>query len=146
MAIKAKIANKAISDKSGYSIGIIKEILEIDERIEKQGKKEIKFAAQFEFSIISEGTQKAIIHKIWTGQNINFQKFKNESGHEDYNRLTRLCLNIGLLKETDLASLKNDNIPNLEDLEGKQIKFKLEPSKKNQQFSLIDISSIRLVD
>jgi hypothetical protein len=55
-------------------------------------------------------------------------------------------LNIGLLKETDLASLKNDNIPNLEDLEGKQIKFKLEPSKKNQQFSLIDISSIRLVD
>lgn len=61
MAIKAKIANKAISDKSGYSIGIIKEILEIDERIEKQGKKEIKFAAQFEFSIISEGTQKAII-------------------------------------------------------------------------------------
>ena len=146
MAIKAKIANKAISDKSGYSIGIIKEILEIDERIEKQGKKEIKFEAQFEFSIISEGTQKAIIHKIWTGQNINFQKFKNESGHEDYNRLTRLCLNIGLLKETDLASLKNDNIPNLEDLEGKQIKFKLEPSKKNQQFSLIDISSIRLVD
>ena len=146
MAIKAKIANKAISDKSGYSIGIIKEILEIDERIEKQGKKEVKFASQFEFSIISEGSQKAIIFKMWTGQNINFQKFKNESGHEDYNRLTRLCLNLGLLKETDLTSLNDENIPNLEDLEGKKIKFKLEPSKKNELFSLIDISSIRLID
>jgi hypothetical protein len=146
MSIKAKIANKAISDKSGYSYGIVKEILEIDERIEKQGKKEIKFASQFEFSIVSEGTQKAIIHKIWTGQNINFQKFKNESGIEDYNRLTRLCLNLGLIKESDLSSLKDENIPNLEDLEGRQIKFKLETSKKNQQFSLIDISSIRLID
>jgi hypothetical protein len=144
--LKAKIANKSILDSSGFCEGIIQSILEIDERVEKIGKKSIKYAAQFEFSIISEGTAKSITHKIWCGQNINSEKFTNpDNGEIDYNRFTRLLINLELIKENELAKIKDDELPNLESLEGKKIKFKLEQSKKNQAFSVVDISSIRLI-
>lgn len=144
--LKAKIANKSIQDSNGFCEGIIQSILEIDERVEKLGKKAVKYAAQFEFTIISEGSAKSICHKIWCGQNINSEKFTNpDNGEIDYNRLTRLLINLGLIKENELAKIKDDELPNLESLEGKKIKFKLETSKKNQAFSIIDISSIRLI-
>ncbi len=146
MALKAKIANKPVTDSQGFCKGTIQSILEIEERIEKQGKKDIKFAAQFEITLISDGSAKSITHKIWCGQNINSEKFTNqETGDCDYNRLTRLCLNLGLVKESDLATIKDDKLPDLESLEGQKVKFKLEPSKKNQLFSVIDISTIQLV-
>jgi len=146
MALKAKIANKTITDSQGFCTGSIQSILEIDERIEKQGKKDIKFASQFEITVISDGSTKSITHKIWCGQNINSEKFTNqESGAVEYNRLTRLCLNLGLIKESELTTIKDDKLPDLESLEGQKIKFKLEPSKKNQLFSVIDISTIQLV-
>lgn len=146
MALKAKVANKVVTDVKGFCEGTIQSILEIEERIEKQGKKDVKFAGQFEFTIISDGTAKSISHKIWTGQNINSEKFTNqESGEIDYNRLTRLLINLELIKESELTKIKDAELPDLESLEGLQIKFKLEQSKKNQLFSVIDISSIRVV-
>ena len=145
MALKAKVANKIVTDVKGFCEGTIQSILEIDERVEREGKKDIKYAAQFEFNIISNGSAKSITHKIWCGQNLNSEKFTNQdTGELDYNRLTRLCLNLGLIKESELSTIKDDEL-DLESLEGQKIKFKLEPSKKNQLFSVIDISSIQLV-
>ncbi|MFM6153656.1 MAG: hypothetical protein ACKPE3_11755 [Sphaerospermopsis kisseleviana] len=146
MALKAKIANKPKLDDKGYCTGVIESILDIEEREEKQGKKTIKFAAQFEFIIISDGSHKPITYRFWTGQNINSEKFKNEeTDTKDYNRLTRVCLQLGLIKESDLSAIKDDKLPDLEQLEGIKIKFKLEPSRKNQALQVPDISSLEIV-
>ena len=144
MTLKAKVANKVVTDAKGFCKGTIQSILEINERIERNGKKDIKYAAQFEFNIISDGSAKSITHKIWCGQNLNSEKFINQEGEVEYNRLTRLCLNLGLIKESELSTIKDDEL-DLESLEGQKVKFKLEPSKKNQLFSVIDISTIQLV-
>lgn len=143
--LKAKVANKPILDNDGYCNGIIETVLEIEEREEKEGRKTIKYAAQFEIVIKSDGSHKPITYKIWVGQNLNVDKFTNDSGVTDYNRLTRLCLQLGLLKESDLKNLESLELPDLEKLEGSKIKFKLEPSRKNQTFQVPDINSILLI-
>lgn len=144
MALKAKVANKPVIDSKGYVSGIIKNILDIPEREEKQGKKTIKYAAQFEFVVTSKGSHKPIIFHFWVGQNLNSDKFQN-GNKEDYNRLTRLVINLGLILESDLADIQDNKLPDLEALEGKEIRFKLEPSKNNQSLLIPDISSIQLV-
>ena len=144
MPLKAKIANKPITDSKGYVSGIIENILDIPEREEKQGKKTIKYAAQFEFVIKSDGSHKPITFHFWVGQNLNSDKFLVED-KEDFNRLTRLCLNLGLILESDLPEIKDSELPDLESLEGRQIRFKLEASKTNKSLLIPDISSIELV-
>lgn len=97
MALKAKIANKIVSDDLGFTTGEIIGIGEIEEHTEKEGKKEINYAAQFEFQIAVEGSKKSTILRFWTGTNINSEKFEGEDGQLEYNRLTRFLLNMGLL-------------------------------------------------
>jgi len=146
MPLKAKVANKPAIDSKGYATGIIQSILDIEEREEKQGRKTIRYAAQFEFHVLSEGSHKPIVYKFWVGQNINQDKFKSEdSDNQDYNRLTRLSLNLGLIKESELKNLSADKLPDLEQLEGSKIRFKLTPSKKNSSLQTIDLASIELV-
>lgn len=146
MALKARVANKPICDSKGYASGTIQAILEVEEREEKQGRKIIKYASQFEFHIASEGSHKPIVYKFWTGQNLNSEKFKNEDLDTlDYNRLTRLCLNLGLIKESELKSISDEKLPDLETLEGYKIRFKLIASKKNSSLQAVDVSSIELV-
>jgi hypothetical protein len=146
MPLRAKVANKSVTDSKGFVTGVIQSILDIEDREEKQGRKIVRYAAQFEFHVKSEGSNKPIIYKFWVGQNLNSQMFKNdENDSEDYNRLTRLCLNLGLLKESDLKSMSDDKLPDLELLEGSKIRFKLIPSKKNSSLQTIDIASIELV-
>lgn len=145
-ALKAKVANKPITDNSGYVKGTIKSVLDIDERTEKQGRKEVRYAAQFEFNVIAEGSQKPITFKFWTGQNLNYEKFESEeTGDTDYNRFTRLCLQLELIKESELKNLDNIELPDIESVEGQIIKFKLIKSRKNPALSIPDISSIELV-
>lgn len=146
MPLKAKVANKPSTDDQGFVTGTIKSVLEIDERSEKQGRKEVHYASQFEFHIVSEGTQKTLTFKVWTGQNLNSDRFTTdeESKTEDYNRFTRLCLQLGLIKESDLDNLDKIELPDLDVLEGTQIKFKLVKSRKNPSLSIPDISSIQL--
>ena len=144
MVLKAKIANKPVIDNQGYSTGVIESILEIEAREEKLGRKLIKFAPQFEFIINSDGTHKPIIYHIWSGQNLNCDKFKNESDKYDYNRLTRICLQLGLIKESDLSKITNDKLPDLEQLEGCKVRFKLESSRKNA-LQIPDITTLEIV-
>jgi hypothetical protein len=145
MALKAKIANQAVLDRNGYCSGTIESILEVEERVEKIGRKSIKYAAQFEFVIKSNGSHKPIIFRFWTGQNLNCVKFQNED-KVDYNRLTRLLINLGLILESDLEyDLADSKLPDLESLEGREVRFKLEPSKNSKSLQIPDISTIQLV-
>jgi hypothetical protein len=141
MALKAKTANKPVIDENGYVVGTIKNVLEIEERVDNSDKKN-KYSAQFEFIVIGEGSVKPITYRFWTGQILNSEKFGDS---QDYNRLTRLSLQLGLIQESDLDNLEKIDMPDFEELEGLKIKFKLEKSQKSQGLSVISIPSIESV-
>jgi hypothetical protein len=92
--------------------------------------------------VTGEGSQKPITYQFKTGQILNGQKFGD---NEDYNRLTRLSLQLGLIKESDLDNLDEIEPPDFEKLEGLKIKFKLEKSKKNPGYDNVSIPTIELV-
>jgi hypothetical protein len=148
MVLKAKIANKIVADDNGYTRGEIIDINEIDEHSEKEGKKEVFYASQFEFLIKVNGTKKDTLLRFWTGQNINSEKFEVEGDETtDYNRLTRFLLNMGLLDSKKLAELDKAKIAEsdieLDSLIGQKIEFKMNKSIKRKGLSVIDIKSIK---
>jgi hypothetical protein len=150
MVLKAKIANKISVEDNGLTIGEIIAIEDIEEHTEKEGKKEIFYASQFEFQIAVNGTKKDILMRFWTGQNINSEKFENEGDDTtDYNRLTRFLLNMGLLDSKKLAELDKAKIAEsdieLDSLIGQKIEFKMNKSIKRKGLSVIDIKSIKPV-
>ena len=151
MVLKAKIANKIVADDNGYTTGEIIDINEIDEHSEKEGKKEVFYACQFEFLIKVVGTKKDTLLRFWTGRNINSEKFEidGDEKNTDYNRLTRFLLNMGLLDakkltELDKAKLEDSDI-DLEVLIGQKIEFKMNKSIKRKGLSVIDIKSIKSI-
>lgn len=135
--LTAKIANQPVTDESRYCKGIIKNVLLTDEKEDKKGN---KYVSQFEFLIESEGTRKAIDFKFWVGQNINSQKFEGQ-----YNRLTTLLLALGEIKESDLQNISESSTPDLSKLIGKQVKFKIEPSKKKRGLHLPILDTFELL-
>jgi hypothetical protein len=150
MVLKAKIANKVSTQENGLTIGEIIAIEDIEEHTEKEGKKEVFYASQFEFQIAVKGTKKDILMRFWTGQNINSEKFENEGDDTtDYNRLTRFLLNMGLLDSKKLAELDKAKIAEsdieLDSLIGQKIEFKMNKSIKRKGLSVIDIKSIKPV-
>jgi hypothetical protein len=150
MVLKAKIANKVSTQENGLTIGEIIAIEDIEEHTEKEGKKEVFYASQFEFQIIVKGTKKDIVMRFWTGQNINSEKFEVEGDETtDYNRLTRFLLNMGLLDSKKLAELDKAKIAEsdieLDSLIGQKIEFKMNKSIKRKGLSVIDIKSIKPV-
>ena len=150
MPLKAKIANKIVADDNGYTTGEIIDINEIDEHSEKEGKKEVFYASQFEFLIKVKGTKKDTLLRFWTGQNINSEKFEVEGDETtDYNRLTRFLLNMALLDSKKLAELDKAKIAEsdieLDSLIGQKIEFKMNKSIKRKGLSVIDIKSIKPV-
>lgn len=150
MVLKAKIANKVSTQENGLTIGEIIAIEDIEEHTEKEGKKEVFYASQFEFQITVKGTKKDIVMRFWTGQNINSEKFEVEIDETtDYNRLTRFLLNMGLLDSKKLAELDKAKIAEsdieLDSLIGQKIEFKMNKSIKRKGLSVIDIKSIKPV-
>lgn len=143
MALKAKVANKVSTDKSGLVEGTIISVLEVEERFEDVKGKNQKYVAQFEFQIESEGTQKPILYRIWTRQNFNDEKFDKEDGITDYNTFTRLMLQLELIKESDLKDLTTLKDFDVEQCEGLKIQFELESSKKSKILKQPKLTSIR---
>jgi hypothetical protein len=143
MPLKAKVANKVSTDKSGLVEGTITTVLEVEERIEVEKGKNQKYVAQFEFQIESEGTQKPIVYRIWTRQNFNDEKFDKEDGTTDYNTFTRLMLQLELIKEVDLKDLTSLKDFDVEQCEGLKIQFELENSKKSKVLKQPKLTSIR---
>lgn len=147
MALKAQIANKIQTDDNGYTTGKIIDINEVEERTEKEGKKEVYYAPQFEFLVEVQGTKKPTIMRFWTGKKINSELFENEeTGKEDYNRLTRLILNMGLIDkakliEYDKADVEESEVE-LDVLKGQKIRFKMDKSIKRKGLSVINIGTI----
>lgn len=140
-----RAGNKVKPDENGYVTGTISEVNYKEAHTDVVGKKEVKYSEQAEIVIKCKGSQSEIKHRIWVGFVINSEKYPYESSSKekivDYNKATRLCLNLGLIKETDLES---DIIPeiDLETIVGTKIKYKLEPSKKSPSLKVPVLSSI----
>jgi hypothetical protein len=150
MVLKAKIANKVATEENGLTIGEIIAIEDIEEHTDKEGKKEVFYASQFEFRIVVKGTKKDILMRFWTGQNINSEQFETDGEDKtDYNRLTRFLLNMGLIDSKKLAELDKAKIAEsdieLDSLIGQKIEFKMNKSIKRKGLSVIDIKSIKPV-
>ncbi|MBC1238499.1 hypothetical protein [Nostoc sp. 2RC] len=138
MALKAKVANKVQTNKQGLVEGTVTQVLEIDERTEIQKGKEVTYAAQFEFQIEAEGTQKPILYRIWTRQTFNNEKYEKIDETVDYNDFTRLMLQLELINESDLKDLQNPKLASfdVEAVQGLKVVFELEPSKKTNSKGL----------
>ena len=139
MALRAKIANSLKSDDSGYVSGVLADITLLDES-ESDFEKE-----QFVFDFICDGVLKPINLKVWTGTKLNPEKY-NDGKNTDYNKLTKICIQLGLVTEKSLVeSLKNGEDPDieLEVLKGLQVKFKTTKSIKSKGLSQIDLSTLQ---
>lgn len=145
MALKAKVANKVQTNEKGLVEGTIIRVLEIEERTEIEKGKEVKYDAQFEFQIEVEGSQKNITYHIWTGQNFNNEKYETPDKSFDYNKLTRLMLQLELIKQSDLKDLNNDVLTNfdVEAVEGLRIQFELEPHKTKKTLKVPKLTTIK---
>jgi hypothetical protein len=139
MALKAKMANKLKTDDNGYILGTITDIQFIDAD-ESDYERE-----QFCFLIESEGTKKPIILKHWTGTIINGD---NQSNNGDYNKLTRLLLQLGVIDEVSLKrAYKNgeEMMVDIEELKGLAVRFKTAKSAKLRGLSQLDPLTLELV-
>jgi hypothetical protein len=146
MALKAKIANKVESDAQGYIEGKIVAVLDCEETTKIEKGKEVIYAAQFEFQIEAQASQKPILYRIWTGQTLNNEKYELDDGTKDYNKFTRLMLQLELIDEKELKeNLGSINI-NVDDAEGMSIKFKLEKSRKTKGLSIPVVNSIKPIE
>ncbi|HLL44965.1 MAG TPA: hypothetical protein VK369_17565 [Segetibacter sp.] len=146
MALKAKIANKVETDVQGYVEGKIVAVLDVEETTKIEKGKEVIYAAQFEFQIEAQASQKPILYRIWTGQTLNNEKYELDDETKDYNKFTRLMLLLGLVDEKELKEKLGSININVDDAEGMCIKFKLEKSRKTKGLSIPVVSSIKPIE
>lgn len=146
MASKFRLANSPVVDDNGFANGTIESITFLEE-----GESDYS-GEQFEFTINTKGTQKDISLKIWTGVKINSDTYSNGKSKE-FNKLTRLCIALGLIKIADLKAIKNEadleklNLDDkFESLKGQNLQFKLTKNPKSKGLSQIDLETIKLVE
>jgi hypothetical protein len=137
MALKPKMANSLKVDNEGYAHGEIVDITELD------GSESNLDKEQYLFDFVCEGTIKPINIKYWTGVLINSERY-GEGKNKEYNKLTKLCIKLGLITVDDLKSGKEIDI-DLDILKSKQIKFKPVKTSKSSNLTTIDIETLVIV-
>lgn len=146
MSLKPRLSNSPIVDSDGYTTGIVAEIIFLED-----GESEYS-GEQYEFNIAIRGTQKDINLKIWTGVKINPEQYSTGKSKE-FNKLTRLCITLGLVSVTELKAIKTeadlDKLglgEKLESLKGRSLRFKLVKNPKGKGLSQIDLDSLELIE
>lgn len=147
MALKPRLANSPATDSSGYCTAEIADITFLEE-----GESEYS-GEQFLFDFIAPGTQRPINLKVWTGVKINPDRYQVNGGKtKEYNKLTRVCLALDLISESILKTVQTeadlDKLAigeKLENLKGRQIRFKLQKTAKSKGLSQIDLDTLQLL-
>ena len=141
MALNPKMANMPKLDKDGYCMGELATITALDASDSDYGKE------QFLFDFIATGTMKPINLKIWTGVTLSGERF-TQGKIDDYNRLTRLIIQLGAVNETDLTTAyqAGKELPlDLDALVGTKVKFKTVKTAKSKGLSQIDLSTLEVL-
>ena len=147
MALKPRLANSPTVDFEGWCIAEI-----VDVTFLEDGESEYS-GEQFLFDFFATGIQRPINLKVWTGVKINPDRYQvNGSKTKEYNKLTRVCLALGLVSETELKAIKAKSDldalaigEKLEALKGQQVRFKLLKTAKGKGLSQIDLDSLQLL-
>ena len=130
-------ANKISKNPDGFVNG---EIIAIQEA-------ESQYGNQLEWAIGVQ-TAKGItaLMRFWTGTTLNHEKnyFPTEGSKGEYNKLTQICLLLGVVSEELLTSQTAIDIDVSEALEGKKVWFKTKPSEKRRALENVDVSTLRL--
>lgn len=148
MTLKPRLANSPVVDSNGYCTAEIADITFLED-----GESEYS-GEQFLFDFITPGVQRPINLKVWTGIKINPDRYQiNGSKTKEFNKLTRVCLAMGLVSEADLKAVTTEADLNklaigekLEGLRGQQVRFKLLRTAKGKGLSQIDLDTIQLVE
>ena len=138
MALKPRMANSVKTDDKGRATATLSDItyLEAEESEYEQ--------EQFLFDFLAEGTKKPINLKIWTRTNINGEMYDNGTS-KDYNKLTRLCLQLKLFSESELAQAYKEGKEvdvDLDLLKGQKVRFQLLKQARNRNLSQIDLNTL----
>ena len=133
MGLKPKMSNILNLDEKGFVSAELADIVEIDAQDNKYGQE------QYQFIFNCQAKVNPIQISIWTSTKLS----AGESN--DYNKLTKLLLAIGVVDEGQLPDLSDDDLESigerLENLIGKGFKFKL---SRTSERSRIKIDSVRL--
>lgn len=143
--VKLRISN-APKSFEGYAYG---KLASVKEDILEMSDKD---ADVLRFTFHVEGKVKPIEMSIITGFSIGLAsqqpkkaKVRGQSKEPKYNKLTRVCISLGVLKESEI------NNEDISDLVGERLdgiiydcfKFKLVPQEKNPSLNTIDMDSIK---
>lgn len=148
MALKPRLANSPVVDANGYCTAELADITFLED-----GESEYA-GEQFLFDFIAEGTQRQINLKLWSGIKINPDRYQVNGGKtKEFNKLTRVCLGLGLITESDLKTIKTEDDldklqigEKLENLKGQKVRFKLlKTAKSKGGLSQIDLDTLQLV-
>ena len=144
MSLRAKIANTIKTDSKGYAIAEIADITFIS-------KDESEFensSDQVQFDFLCDGLISPILLKIWTGLNLNAEKYNNGK-KEEFNKFTKICTNLGLITIKEIAELqKTGKEPDIdiESLKGIKVKYKPTKNLKTKGLSTIDLDTLEVVE
>lgn len=137
---RIKRANKIAKNTDGLVHGEIIAVEEVDN---------LYGGTQFEWSIgVNTTRETKTIMRFWTGTNVNDEKYyySEEDSLPKYNKLTQICLQLGLLDEDLLNSDQEIDLDLSESLDGQKVSFKTKPSEKRRAFKEVDWSSLKLID
>lgn len=152
MAIRK--ANRPAIDKDGMSSGLLDYVQAgTGVRKEKKGRdvEEIEFA-RYEFYFKADGvTGEPVTIKVYTGTVINDEPVEvlakgrgKKAETRIYNRLTTLCLRLGLLNEEQLTTVTDEQLQSIDNalmgMEKIPVSFKV--AKNAEGFYAIDLNSI----
>ena len=140
MAIDPRMANLLKLDNDGYAYGELTSVTLVDDNDYNR--------EQYEFSFIVNASKKPLTVKLWTGVTLSTQKFSRDDKKPDYNKLTRLLLNLEAITKEQLveAHRAGKDIPiTLDSLIGTKIKFKPLKTAKSKGLSQIDLSTLEVL-
>lgn len=125
MGIRA--ANKPVTDDEGFVTAKVTRVV-FGEGTTKGKDGEVEVYDRLEISLEMSGTVSPIKTTVFTGTVLN-DATPGKGGKSQYNRLTRLSLALGLVKESDLKDIKPATMQACEDglqaLEGQLVSFKM---------------------
>lgn len=132
-------ATKIESNSDGYVQG---ELISLDFAENPMYKEQLEWVF-----VVTNSLGKKTLMYVWTGLKINNEKtyYPEDSGKPQYNKLTQILLGIGTIDKKTLSS-KEDIDLELDELVGKNYRFKLISDKKNPALKRLDVSSIQLAE
>lgn len=136
---RTRTADSIVKDDQGYVTATIFSIEDVPSKYSGD---------QFKWVFVTPTVKgKTATMSEWTGLNFNPNKTYTdpETGEISYNKLTTICLNLGVITEEQLLKGEELEIDLDELLLEKTVTYKTKPSQKRAGLEEIDISSIRLV-